>query len=389
MSQGKLIRDREMARVLAAMRFGAGDSVAEIAKLLKVSEKSVYKLRSEAIDKKMLARADIFNPKDVPPGVLLAAECEVEKRRGSRDELLVRLRTALSIEAGFEVRVRICGSNPTLESRLSLTVIARNAAPYLKELLINRDVHTAAVAYGSAVRSLLVELRKISEVPFRRANPVTCVPLRGDAGLGAVDTPSVLAHYLCETLNGVDTDERHWRAPTATPPVLPDPRKFKLGGRVLAETLKTYLGLFPDGEECFGEMGLIRRDVQLVVTSVGPPLPVSPITQWIFDLAGFDTRTLPLVGDVAGIPILDSRRDTEAQRASVTRFEEESLIGATSTTFRETISRGGRVVAVVFDDVTRARCLLEMVRKGMATDLLVDRRVAKEVDRLIKSDAAN
>jgi hypothetical protein len=89
-----------------------------------------------------------------------------------------------------------------------------------------------------------------------------------------------------ETLNGVETDETLARA-DGDVPVLPDPRKFKLGGTVLAETLKTYLGLFPDCEECLGQNGLIR-DVDLIVTSVGPPLPVSPITRWIFDLAGFD-----------------------------------------------------------------------------------------------------
>jgi len=248
-------------------------------------------------------------------------------------------------------------------------------------------IQNVAVAYGTAVHSLLSGLDEISPIPFRRDSPITCIPLRGDAGLEAMNNPSVLAYNLSQTVNGPGTDRRYWRSPTAVPPVMPNPSKFKLRGQVLRETLEAYLRLFPDYTECFGTEGLLI-DTQLIITSVGPPHPVSRITQWMFELAGFDVKALPLAGDIAGIPILDSTRATELQRKRIERFEAESLIGATSATFQGTIHRGGRVVVVVIGDTTRALCLLEIVRRNMATDILIDKPVAKELSRLLENREA-
>lgn len=378
MPHGKLIRDREALTLAVAIMLGQGKSVARVSDLLGVSQKSIYRLRAEAIGKGWLVSAEVFTGKDVPPELLRAAD----ERIGVRD-LVEPLSNALEHLAGFPVAVHICGASRTIGRRPAMVESGRNAAAYLKQLLMDSNIKTVAVAYGTAVHSLLAGLREISPLPFRGDMPITCIPLRGDPGLDAINTPSALAWNLSQTVNVVNTDLRYWRSPTAVPPVMPDPSKFNLPRHVLRETLETYLRLFPDYSECFGPEGLINH-TQLIITSVGPPNPVSRITQWMFQLAGFQAKELPLAGDVAGIPILDSTRATDLQRKSVERFEAESLIGATSSTFYATIGAGGRVVVVVFADTTRAQCLLEIIQRRMATDVLIDKPVAKELIRLLE-----
>ena len=58
------------------------------------------------------------------------------------------------------------------------------------------------------------------------------------------------------------------------------------------------------------------------------------------------SSSLPLLGDIAGIPILDPALATSDDEKEVDRFQKEQLIGARMCDIENTIARGGEVLVV-------------------------------------------
>ena len=338
--------------------------------------------RKEAVANGWLVSAEVFTGDGISQELMSRAEEKI----GNKD-ILPELAQSLERVAGYAVGVHISNTGSLTQPERQMAAAGLDAAPFLKRLITNPEVSTVAVAYGSTLRCLLDGLRNISPIPIRPDSPITCVPMRGDAGLDLPDSPTPLSRLLSEIVNGPNPNGRYWRAPTAIPPVRPSLDRFGLGPRVAGEVLESYYRLFTDFADCFSPAGIGARP-NLVISAVGPPLPVSSITRWIFELAGFDASSLPLAGDLAGLPILDNREVIGKHVKAVAKYERERIIGLRSVSLRRIVRDGGRVLAVAFRDLSRCRCLWEAVRQALVSDVIVDRPIAKELIRLSREAEA-
>ncbi|MFW6114176.1 MAG: hypothetical protein ACOC7K_00375 [bacterium] len=148
--------------------------------------------------------------------------------------------------------------------------------------------------------------------------------------------------------------------------------------------MRNYLNQFSEYDRLFGDDGLITK-LDVIISSVGPPHSDSVITQRLYDLADFPQMELPLIGDMAGIPLLDNTKASNSIRNAVAAFEEDSLIGIRSALIRATLSKkNGRVVVAACDEPTRAECIRELLNRGLVTDLLIDTVAANRLAVLLQ-----
>jgi DNA-binding transcriptional regulator LsrR (DeoR family) len=149
---------------------------------------------------------------------------------------------------------------------------------------------------------------------------------------------------------------------------------------------REFLPLLPNLVELFGsESANPLITMSTAFLSVGPVRAVSPYTQRLWELGGLEpTEVKGLVGDLAGIPLLDPDLADVASERSIEQFERNILIGVKSSSLKGIIASGGRVCALVAADTDRVPALLTACRLHLTNVLILDTRVARDLHRLVR-----
>ena len=357
--------NRELLICVVAYLRSRGEPVQAIARKLGVSDSLVSNLAKEARRLKLLAEVDRLSSTQTSAVQAYLAGHQYNKG----------LSQALSELALRDVKVRCCPiGDPGQPAEMKMATFGRAAAVHVHKILTEKSVRSMGVAYGSTVRSVADGLLDSGR---RVPRDLDFVPLRGDA---LIDNPLETPTALCRRLHDLPRRGRQ--------PIQP-PRRYSLTGvpPVVPAALRTpsqraafweYLGDFEDFEYCFGgsrpEGNCQLNLLDVILTSVGPPSAVSPYTQRLHELADFSADPELLVGDLAGIPILEPEaavRDVKAVADLETR-----LIGVRREHFRQAAEKGVVCVLVAFD-TERVKCIREVAKQGLMTDLLVGDPVAE------------
>jgi hypothetical protein len=190
-----------------------------------------------------------------------------------------------------------------------------------------------------------------------------------------------LAHELARVVNG-DQKQDRWQAAAAAPPVVPGIKRWRRNSKIKSiddsrRALEEYLRVFVDYDDWMQQL----HDVDLIVTSVGPPQPASAITRRAYDLAGFDPKACEetLLGDCALVPVFADAAQNPKRSAIALQ-----LIGPNGKDYQRIVRESGHVFVAAFQDLNRAACLLQLVLDGMVNHLVIDRPIAAELSRMAK-----
>lgn len=370
----------DFARNAVAYMRAHGYSTHEIADTLQLSESLVWRLRKEAQD-----AGELINVEKLKKELEPAEEDEIQELIRGKDSKK-ELEELLERDAQRHINVAVYLPRHD-DAETTLNKFGRWAARIIKPMLEDKNVRVVGTAFGRAVYDTMVEgLRQCCDAP-RKDNPIQFFPIRGDALVPhGLTTSSSIAWHLDQIVNGGSGEaKQHWQSLVAVPPAIPGELAPKE-----RYAFKKYLHELPGFSKCYpadvdppGERPGLIDIADLLVTSLGPPVPESKYTEQMFTFAGFDLKRDFLAGDLAGIPILNE--GAEKHRREVKDFEENRLLGAKSEDFRR-VAESGRVVVLAARQVTRADCLREVCRQRLVSHVCIDRDIASALrDKLRRS----
>jgi DNA-binding transcriptional regulator LsrR (DeoR family) len=378
MPRKPVIQDRETVIQAVALLRDAGHGLDEIGEVLGISGSLASRLASEARENKWLVSTEIAN---LTPDQRANATARILER-----DSLLGLADDLRLFTGQQIAVYIVpGSDPT-DAGETRRRFGRAAGSHVRDILKKVPGTFVGVAYGRLLRAALVEgLRAAcgNNHPCG-GNPLTVAALRGDALMDDIpNTPSMLAYEMAHIANGpMASADRYWRSLGAVPPVVPQAMSESARDAFRRE----FLPLLPNLVELFGSENanpLITMSTAFL--SVGPVRAVSPYTHRLWELGGLEpTKVKGLVGDLAGIPLLDPDLADAASERFIEQFERNILIGVKSSSLKDIIKSGGRVCALVADDTDRVPALLTACRLHLTNVLILDTRVARDLHRVVR-----
>lgn len=282
-----------------------GRTLREIGRVLGASEPTVSRLLRAARERKWLISVEQLSDR-IGDDRLAEIQEHIEGGRLRQD-----LRAALhrlTDEKGVQpVRLEIIPSGEVGSPRTDrLSRFGRGAAVFVKDLLLRLKGRSVGVAWGQTVLAAAngVERLLAGQTPTRR-DPICFFALAGELpGSPVTYSASRIAEELSRVLNG-DLDKAVSLAgvPAVIPRDCPLPPEDVIG---------KLLPAFPAYHHVFGDEGLIHS-AGMILSSVGPAHPVSPLTRGYARLAGLDPSECEdlIRGDMAGNVI---PRHDEAER---------------------------------------------------------------------------
>jgi DNA-binding transcriptional regulator LsrR (DeoR family) len=378
MPRKPVIQSRETVVQAVALLRDAGHGLNEIGEILGISGSLASRLAREARESKWLISTEVAQ---LTPEQRAAATARILER-----DSLLGLADDLQLISGQQIAVHIVTGAGSTDAEETRRQFGRAAASHVREILKEVRGTFVGVAYGRLLRAALVEgLRAAcgNDHPCS-GNPLTVAALRGDVLMDEIpNSPSMLAYEMAHIANGaMDPAGRYWRSLAGVPPVVPQ----GLSEAAQNALRREFLPLLPDLVELFGlenESPAITMSTAFV--SVGPVLAVSPYTQRLWALGGLESaKVTGLVGDLAGIPMLDPDRADAASELFVEQFERNTLLGVKSASLKGIIAAGGRVCALVAADADRVPALLTACRLQLINVLILDTKVARDLHRMVR-----
>lgn len=377
MNKRPTIENLDAMRAAICLLREQGYEVKGIANRVQLAENTVYKYLKQAKDRRWYEETVAVVPDIIGKDTLRSAEALIAQLTISNQiTTFEQLRERIELK---QARVFVFEADNTTDRDERLRQFGRRAAAQLARILGQDQLQTAGIAYGATINALLGGLRETWSQDKRGS--VRCIPLCGDAGLDVDYSPSRMARLLASIISNNAAQCAY--SATAIPPVMPSAARLQVKPSVALDFMRNYLNQFSEYDRLFGDDGLITK-LDVIISSVGPPHSDSVITQRLYDLADFPQMELPLIGDMAGIPLLNNTKASNSIRKAVAAFEEDSLIGIRSALIRATLSKkNGRVVVAACDEPTRAECIRELLNRGLVTDLLIDTVVANRLAVLL------
>lgn len=394
MSRPRTITD-ETRLLIALMSSEQGMSNKAIHETLHVSESAISKVLKECFAEGRLQL--IFNREGLTERQLAALQATA----AGADEVK-RLLAGITKDSSAVVQepdVRIFDSASTEATPAAwaarLEAFGRAAAPYLWPLLAGSRV--VGTSWGETLAAVVRGLSIRPAPPPRHA--VTFVPLCGEMleGPPRKVSASNLAYRLDEIVNGdVRHTHSHWLA--GVPSRMPGPAR---NGQEAEDTLTAaecravsrYIHRLPGYRKVFGSDPQHRGDrpplierLDMILTSCGPkerPLGYGGVQELrSMGLSLRDARRL-VVGDLSGI-LLKNPALAQGEPNQVDRIN-DAWSGARLDHFRDCARRalhgsaGGVVVCCL--GANKCETVLEIVRLGLASRILLDFDLARQIKR--------
>jgi DNA-binding transcriptional regulator LsrR (DeoR family) len=362
-----------------------GLSQGEIGRMLDLSQSAVSRLLKYAEHRKWLERRYRFIPDGLP-----ADRLQYLRRLVEPNQLIDRL-TAVESETGVRVRdVHVVDTGSSGESQKAIaarqTRFGRAAARTVADLMLRSDVF--AVTWGRTISHIVEAIREIVPVPATgraiRFVPVCCEPTHEKSN---PDTSSHLAEQLHMLLRASVPG----RPPSLSGVPALIPRRFRgsdaRGIRKFVEQAASY-------REMFGDRGPLIRQVDALLTSVGPAKrPMGFVNEELRSAGSVPGRPLTkeqlerlVVGDVGGVLLprrdLDraDRREVDQLNAMWTGITREHLERIAAQAAR---TRRPGVIVASFGGAGRAETIAEAVRCGLVNELIIDRQLAEALTEVL------
>ena len=360
-----------------------------IARDLGISPSAVSKILQECFDEGRLRL--VFNRDGLSSQELDSLETIVT---GAADLKLRLARfkkdTAAVVEAP-DVRVVDSGGTGATPAAWAtrLETFGRAAAPFIEGLIANARV--VGTSWGETIASIVRALAE--RRPLRPARPIQFFGLCGEMleGPPRKASASSLAHQLDQIVNGGPSHSHsYWLA--GVPSRLPAPKEGEGGGLTAAEcqAVKHYIQLLPGYRKVFGsdaEGGLADR-ADLILTSCGPkerPLGYGGVQE--LRSAGLSLREARrlLVGDISGYLLKNPNvkdRGGRIEPINANLISADLLGKLRACSARALAGRGGGTV-LCCAGANKVEAVLEIVRLGLATSLVLDMDLAGALLRLL------
>ena len=295
-----------------------------------------------------------------------------------------------------EVRVFDSGGNDTTPAGWAarLEAFGRAAAPYIGDLIANADV--VGTSWGDTPDAVI---RAIGDCPpLRPKHPIQFFGVCGEMldGPPRKVSASSLAHRLDQVVNG-DPLHSHCQWLAGVPSRLPEPKPGSKDSLTAeeCEAVRHYICLLPGYRRVFGahpdDRGsnsrgkpLIDR-VDLILTSCGPkerPLGYRGAQELLS--AGLSLRESHrlVLGDISGYLLKDPKVDDRGRIAAInSRLVSPNILEKFRACSARALAGRGSGTIVCAIGANKCDALLEIARLGLATRLVVDLDLARELSR--------
>lgn len=374
--KGKLPRDLTLETQAAAYLASQGEGQARIAGVLGVSQGEVSRLLAAA------RRAGWLQTRCVlPPGAAEAVERVIFAGRGELEDVLGReadrhgaapVRNVRVVHSGGEA-----GDPAGWDARLRRFGLA--AAARLQEQLPGMQL--AGVAWGRAIGRLADGLRQLNPHAPQLPAPIRFVPLAGEP-LSYPDpetSSSTLAYRLSEACNA---DPPRFHSLAAVPAFIPArfPRRGREAIRDFIAEIAGYREIFGGGGAKTKPQGSLADQLDCVITGVGAVTAGASGRLLDDRLAAENISKEELgarsFGDIGGVFLPKAPRDAVVrginERWTGVRLEHLARCARAAAT---DTSRAGVFALAV--GRAKAPVVLESVRRGLITELVVDHDLAR------------
>jgi DNA-binding transcriptional regulator LsrR (DeoR family) len=296
-----------------------------------------------------------------------------------------------------EVRVFDSGGNDTTPAGWAarLEAFGRAAAPFVGDQIANANV--VGTSWGDTPAAVI---RAIGDrPPLRPKHPIQFFGVCGEMldGPPRKVSASSLAHRLDQIVNG-DPQHSHCQWLAGVPSRLPEPGP---GGKGLnteeCDAVRHYIRLLPGYRRVFGahpdggrpgprEKPLIDR-VDLILTSCGPkerPLGYRGAQELLSTGLSLREAHRLVLGDISGYLLKNPKVDDRGRIAAInSRLVSTNLLEKfRACSARALAGRGGGTVLCAVG-ANKAEALLEILRLGLATIIVVDLDLARALSRLL------
>ena len=368
-------------KMAAAARLAAeGKDQRTIGRRLKISQSGVSRLLKEAEeDRGWLVRTLHVIQSKIPEEVRLQAD-----KLLAPHELERRLRDAWRSTRLREIHVFDCCPDGATASDIDacLPLFGRAAATRVRELI--KPLHVIGVAWGATLANIVRGLEQVCEAGARQNNPVEFVPLCCEPlGFAQVaGSASLLAGQLNQIINQGRGKVHSFTGVPAFIPTDFSPQDRATVERLLRQ-VESYAHIFPPRHTSPNDAppgGYLVQQVQLVLTSVGPPeKALGFINDGLVHNLRIERSELQkhVVGDICGVLIPQPGLDADSLR----RVEEwnQAWTGITLDQLRAIPSRvgdhpAGRVLVSI--GINKVPIVLEAVRLDLVDELLIDSSLA-------------
>lgn len=295
-----------------------------------------------------------------------------------------KLRSLRGRRGGPLLDVRIFDSGDKAYTE-RLELLAAAAAPYIGKELFPK-MHRVGVTWGVTLRFLIDKLEAIYQIPPRKENPIHFFPTCGDPPEVQTDahrSSSSLVTRLTKCFNGSSTSEFSFSGIGSAIPAIFD--------REEVATIRKYFHLNPGYRRVFGDgqsRGLLD-ECDAILTSVGSTSGVGgpwlPSAAEEMSMPAEELRRLTL-GNVAGFFLPRSGLNREDSKRL--DYVNGRWTGITDKHVERCARRASekRVGVLMIAASKKADIVMECLRRGLVSRLVIDQELAAELDRALSRE---
>jgi DNA-binding transcriptional regulator LsrR (DeoR family) len=379
----------------------------DIARILGLSQATVSRLLKEATEEGYIEREIRFVQKD---DINESRMAEIQRRISHKDkeleDKLDRIARGSEYKPYPEIRgpiLRVFSSEgkdtPTLRWDDRLKEFSRQAAPYVKELLLRPSL--CGTSWGLTLHGVISALQDLLVSAPRMSKPIQMIPLSGEllsempsSQIRSRFSASNLAARLERLLNG---DNANTLSLGSVPAFIPEgfSKSEEAGVRKLIDIVKAHELIFGSPSTRKSSQIPLVDKLDMVLTSMGAsdhPLGFGRGSLLPADLVDLQNQNLVL-GDIAGVciphPKYSKRTPTKLANVNerwtgVGKKHLEACAQRAASSKSEKEHPG--VVVVAFGEL-KAACALEAIKQGLISVLIIDERLKQELEKLVSQES--
>jgi hypothetical protein len=391
-------KNDEITAMAIAFLAGKGNTQADIAKTLRVSQAAVSRILRKSPHLEFQA-AYRFREEGLSPETMdQVLKRALVKQLAPRLEAFAKQNGVPRAPVLRVLQIRDRDESAEIKDKgARFTDFTEQAAPHVRALLMRDAATTCGVTRGYMLSDLTLALRRLGTPrPWRASGPINFIPLTGDPLQDRKTfSPSLTSSNIAAELAKIANRDNERRPPWLG--IVPAFIPFEDEADV--QVVERLIHMAPDYEEIFGAAGRpgVADNLDVILTSVGPA--ENPLGFGLGRLLGsigqkkLDALKQEIHGDIGGVLLPKNiSRPSKLIRSIEHRWkgmEIKHLQMCAQRAFQDDPVSGRPGVVVLAMGRDRADVILHAVERGLVNHLLIDVELEQALHELFDSIAGH